>query len=67
MISTIESIQSLYSSIHTEPPARIEKLPQSGSDRSYFRIHAATGKSIIVTGKQMIYEFIANLLEDGDV
>jgi len=35
----IEGITSLFQSFQQQTPTRIEKLPQSGSDRIYFRIY----------------------------
>ena len=40
MEKVIESISSLFSSLQAAKADRIEKLPQSGSDRIYFRIYA---------------------------
>jgi len=40
MEAVIEAIGKLFESIGTGKPARIEKLPQSGSDRIYFRIYS---------------------------
>ena len=40
MEGVIEAIGKLFESIGTGKPARIEKLPQSGSDRIYFRIYS---------------------------
>ena len=36
----IEKIESLYQKIYGQQPERTEKLPQSGSDRLYFRVFA---------------------------
>lgn len=36
----IEKIEALYRSVFGQEPERIEKLPQSGSDRLYFRVFA---------------------------
>jgi len=41
MDSIIQGIQDLYFNWKNEASVRIEKLPQSGSDRIYFRIFAA--------------------------
>jgi hypothetical protein len=41
MDSIIQGIQDLYFNWKNETPLRIEKLPQSGSDRIYFRIFTA--------------------------
>ena len=40
MEKVIESIISLFTSLQAKIADRIEKLPQSGSDRIYFRIYA---------------------------
>ncbi|MFT3825853.1 MAG: RNase adapter RapZ [Chitinophagaceae bacterium] len=48
MISVIEAIQQLYTTWSGQEPLSVDVLPQSGSDRRYFRIHT-TGKSIIAT------------------
>ncbi len=40
MEKTIEAIGKLFEQIRNTKPDRIEKLPQSGSDRIYFRIYA---------------------------
>src|ERR1700741_3374305 len=40
MEAVIEAISSLFESIGNPKPDRIEKLPQSGSDRTYFRIYS---------------------------
>jgi len=40
MEKTIKSISSLFLSYKKTAPDRIEKLPQSGSDRTYFRIYS---------------------------
>ena len=42
MDSIIQGIQDLYFNWKNEAPLRIEKLPQSGSDRIYFRIFTTT-------------------------
>lgn len=42
MDSIIQGIQDLYFNWKNEVPLRIEKLPQSGSDRIYFRIFTTT-------------------------
>lgn len=48
MISVIEAIQQLYTSWSGKAPLSVDILPQSGSDRRYFRIHTG-GASIIAT------------------
>lgn len=44
----IEAIDSLYRSWSKKEPARIELLPQAGSDRRYYRIHT-NDKPVIAT------------------
>lgn len=46
MEAVTKAIGELFSSIHKQPADRIEKLPQSGSDRIYFRIYAGTATYI---------------------
>lgn len=48
MQSIIESIKDLYTSLNGQPCDRVEVLPQSGSDRRYFRIHTGN-KTFIAT------------------
>jgi aminoglycoside/choline kinase family phosphotransferase len=43
------TIIQLYQSFKNEAPNRIEKLPQSGSDRLYFRIYTNTSQTYIAT------------------
>lgn len=45
----IDAIGKLYQSYTNEAAARIEKLPQSGSDRIYFRIYASNNTTLIAT------------------
>ncbi len=45
----IDAIGQLYQSFTNEAATRIEKLPQSGSDRIYFRIYGSNNKSFIAT------------------
>ena len=45
----IEKIESLYKQVYEQMPARIEKLPQSGSDRLYFRVFGKDGSTCIAT------------------
>jgi aminoglycoside/choline kinase family phosphotransferase len=46
MEAAIEAIGELFASIKGVRPDRIEKLPQSGSDRIYFRIYSGDGSFI---------------------
>jgi aminoglycoside/choline kinase family phosphotransferase len=48
MEAVIQGIHTLFSSLKNQTADRIEKLPQSGSDRVYFRIYAGT-ESFIAT------------------
>ncbi len=48
MEAVIEAISDLFISTGKPSPDRIEKLPQSGSDRIYFRIYSA-GNTFIAT------------------
>ena len=45
----IEKIESLYKDVYRQLPLRIEKLPQSGSDRLYFRVFGSDQQSCIAT------------------
>lgn len=45
----IEKIESLYTKVYDQAPERIEKLPQSGSDRLYFRVFGRRDKTCIAT------------------
>jgi RNase adapter protein RapZ len=53
MQSIIEGIKSLYSSWQNEECERVEVLPQSGSDRRYFRVHTANGSFIATHGNNI--------------
>ncbi len=48
MNKTLENINNLFFSFKNKLPERIEKLPQSGSDRIYFRIYF-DGQTFIAT------------------
>src|ERR1700733_15752748 len=48
MQQIIEDIKSLFTSANKEPVEQVEKIPQSGSDRIYFRITTKT-KTFIAT------------------
>jgi aminoglycoside/choline kinase family phosphotransferase len=50
MQSTIESIKDLYQSWSGKPCDQVDVLPQSGSDRRYFRLHADKGTFIATHG-----------------
>lgn len=49
MDAIVDAISQLYQSYTNEAAARIEKLPQSGSDRIYFRIYASNNNTFIAT------------------
>ena len=49
MQQLIDGIVQLYKSWKNEERLEIDVLPQSGSDRRYFRIHTATGATLIAT------------------
>ncbi|HRE50944.1 MAG TPA: RNase adapter RapZ [Flavitalea sp.] len=53
MLETIEDIKRLFFSSIGLPLTSIEKIPQSGSDRSYFRIHAGDRSFIATWGKNI--------------
>jgi len=42
MQDVVEEIKSLFTSLNDIEPQRVEKLQQSGSDRTYYRIYAGT-------------------------
>jgi aminoglycoside/choline kinase family phosphotransferase len=46
MEAVLQAIREEFSSICEKVPERIEKLPQSGGDRMYFRLHHAGGTTI---------------------
>lgn len=48
MEQVVNTIQQVFTSFNKQPVQRIEKLPQSGSDRIYFRIYAGD-QSFIAT------------------
>ena len=43
----MNAIVELYQKTYGVAPADIEKLPQAGSNRQYFRLHSAEGKTVI--------------------
>jgi aminoglycoside/choline kinase family phosphotransferase len=55
MDKIIAAVSALFQSYSSGSAERIEKLPQSGSDRIYFRVYAA-GKSFIATHNLNIKE-----------
>jgi aminoglycoside/choline kinase family phosphotransferase len=56
MENIISAIKSLWLQFNTTPVLRIENIPQSGSDRSYFRIYAESDKTYIATCSNNIKE-----------
>ena len=50
MQSIIDGINNLYTEWSGSACERIEILPQSGSDRRYFRIHTQNGTCIATHG-----------------
>lgn len=55
MQSVTDQVQQLFAQYSPEPVTRLEALPQSGSDRRYFRIYTATG-SVIATYNENVRE-----------
>lgn len=49
MQEMINSVSQLYKSWTGKEPAQVDVLPQSGSDRRYFRLHNEEGKTFIAT------------------
>ncbi len=49
MENIISAIKSLWLQFNSEAISRIENIPQSGSDRSYFRIYCESDKTYIAT------------------
>jgi UPF0042 nucleotide-binding protein len=49
MQELVNSVTQLYKSWCDSEPASVDVLPQSGSDRRYFRLHGADGKTFIGT------------------
>jgi RNase adapter protein RapZ len=45
----INAVTDLYKSLAGKEPAKLDVLPQSGSDRRYFRLYDDDGKSVIGT------------------
>ena len=48
MLTTTDKIKELFANFSKEPITAIDKLPQAGSERHYFRIHTAN-KNFIAT------------------
>lgn len=49
MQALVEAISALYKSWSGQAPVQVDVLPQSGSDRRYFRLHGADGSTVIGT------------------
>lgn len=56
MQQQIEAIEILFNQYRKQPIVRIEKIPQSGSDRMYFRIYCDNGAHFIATYNKNIKE-----------
>ncbi len=56
MSNIIAAIEELFSSYNPTAINRIDKIPQSGGDRAYYRIHDASGHSFIATHGHHIKE-----------
>ena len=56
MQQTTENIKELFKKFNATTIFRIEKIPQSGSDRTYFRIYCENEKSYIATFSNNIKE-----------
>ncbi len=50
MQNATEEIRQLFSTVKNEPVKQIDKIPQSGSDRIYYRILTESGSYIATTG-----------------
>ena len=49
----LEKVTELYQSFSDEPLVSIDKIPQSGSDRSYFRLNGAESSVIATFGNNI--------------
>jgi len=49
MQQMIDAISLVYQSWIGEKPSYVDVLPESGSDRRYFRLHGSDGKTVIAT------------------
>lgn len=52
----IQDISDLYAAFRQIPPASVDKLPQSGSDRVYFRVRGHDGSTCIATWNHHVRE-----------
>lgn len=53
MQNIIDEIRQVFASYSKEPVQSIEKIPQSGSDRFYFRLFTGTGSYIATYGRNI--------------
>ena len=53
MQNIIDEIRQVFASYSKEPVLSVEKIPQSGSDRFYFRVFTGTGSYIATYGKNI--------------
>ena len=72
MQQLIDGIVQLYKSWKNEEPLEVDVLPQSGSDRRYFRIHTSQNKTLIATCGNNIKEneafiYFANHFQGKDL
>ena len=58
MDSITDGIEQLFKTLKKDAPNRIEKLPQSGSDRVYFRIYTNDVQTYIATYNRNVKENI---------
>jgi RNase adapter protein RapZ len=71
MQAMIDAVSQEYKKWHGNPPNRVDVLPQSGSDRRYFRLYDADGSTVIATHGLNILEnrtfiyFSENFKEKG--
>ena len=56
MNTETQAISKLFSSFKKEEPVQIDKLPQSGSDRTYYRIYDKQNNSYIATVNKHVRE-----------
>jgi hypothetical protein len=45
----IDAVSQVYKNWSGKVPAQVDVLPQSGSDRRYFRLHDERGQTLIAT------------------
>jgi UPF0042 nucleotide-binding protein len=49
MQQLVDAVSQVYQQWAGSPPAQVDILPQSGSDRRYFRLHGSNGQTVIGT------------------